>query len=72
MTLLAIDSRLKDGPMQQRFHADPLVQATEYLLQERAPTLLPDDDEKVLLPAASVRSTVGNEEEIVSDELQKA
>ena len=72
MVLLAIDSRLKDGPMQERFHADPLIQATEYLLQERAPTLLPDDNEQVLLPAATARTVVENEAEIVSDELQKA
>jgi len=72
MTLLAIDSALKDGPMQERFHADPLVQAAEYLLQERAPALLPDDNERVLLPAAAARTAVETEPEIVPDELQKA
>ncbi len=72
MALLAIDSVLKDGPMQERFHADPLIQAAEYLLQERAPALLPDDTEQVLLPAATARTNIENEPEIVSDELQKA
>jgi hypothetical protein len=58
--------------MQERFHADPLIQAAEYLLQERAPALLPDDTEQVLLPAATARTNIENEPEIVSDELQKA
>ena len=45
MTLLAIDSAVLDCPIQRRFHADPLVQAAEYLLQERAPDNLqqPED-----------------------------
>jgi cyclic beta-1,2-glucan synthetase len=37
MTLLAIANALHDGAMRARFHADPLVQATELLLQERTP-----------------------------------
>ncbi len=37
MTLVAIDDVLHDGIMQQRFHAEPIVQSTELLLQERAP-----------------------------------
>ncbi len=37
MTLLAIDNALNDSPMRRRFHADPLVQAVELLLQERVP-----------------------------------
>ncbi len=40
MGLLALANTLLDAPMQRRFHADPLVQATEYLLQERLPALL--------------------------------
>ena len=71
MALLAIDSALKAGPMQERFHADPLIQATEYLLQERAPALLPDDNEQVLLPATATK-TIDADPEIVPDELQKA
>jgi cyclic beta-1,2-glucan synthetase len=72
MTLLAIDSTLMNGPMQRRFHADPLIQAAEYLLQERVPTLLPDDRDEVLLPSAGPRIIPKGEPEIVPDELQKA
>ncbi len=37
MTIVAIGNALHDGAMRARFHADPLVQATELLLQERTP-----------------------------------
>jgi cyclic beta-1,2-glucan synthetase len=37
MTITAIADTLLDGLMRDRFHADPIVQATELLLQERAP-----------------------------------
>ncbi|HEY6047159.1 MAG TPA: glucoamylase family protein [Pyrinomonadaceae bacterium] len=37
MSLVAIDNLLNDNVMQNRFHDDPLVQATELLLQERVP-----------------------------------
>jgi len=37
MSLLALEHALLDGPMQRRFHADPLVRTTELLLQERIP-----------------------------------
>ena len=37
MTLLAIGEYLGDAPMRERFHAEPIVQATELLLQERMP-----------------------------------
>src|SRR6185503_15221550 len=37
MTIVAICNALIDGVMRSRFHADPRVQATELLLQERAP-----------------------------------
>jgi hypothetical protein len=61
-----------NGPMQRRFHADPLIQAAEYLLQERVPALLPDDRDEVLLPGTGPGIIPENEPEIVSDELQKA
>jgi cyclic beta-1,2-glucan synthetase len=38
MSLVSIDNVLNHNVMQERFHADPLVQATELLLQERIPT----------------------------------
>jgi cyclic beta-1,2-glucan synthetase len=37
MTLVAIADALLAGVMRTRFHADPIVQATELLLQERTP-----------------------------------
>jgi cyclic beta-1,2-glucan synthetase len=37
MTVVAIANVLFDGKMRERFHAEPSVQATELLLQERAP-----------------------------------
>jgi cyclic beta-1,2-glucan synthetase len=37
MSLVALDNVLNHGVMQNRFHADPLIQATELLLQERIP-----------------------------------
>jgi cyclic beta-1,2-glucan synthetase len=37
MSLVAFANALKDGAMQNRFHAEPIVQATELLLQERTP-----------------------------------
>ncbi len=49
MGLLAIDNALLGGRMQERFHLDPLVQATEFLLEERMPVLVdfvPDDEEQ--------------------------
>ncbi|MBI4238709.1 MAG: phosphorylase [Deltaproteobacteria bacterium] len=37
MALVALANVFGDGAMQRRFHADPLIQATELLLQERTP-----------------------------------
>jgi cyclic beta-1,2-glucan synthetase len=37
MSLVALGNVLHGGAMQSRFHADPLIQATELLLQERIP-----------------------------------
>ena len=37
MSLVALDNVLHEDVMQRRFHADPLIQATELLLQERIP-----------------------------------
>jgi cyclic beta-1,2-glucan synthetase len=41
MTLVALDNVLCAGAMVRRFHADPRVQATELLLQERMPSEVP-------------------------------
>ena len=37
MSLIAIADTLHDGAMRARFHAEPIIQATELLLQERMP-----------------------------------
>ena len=37
MTILALANALHDGAMRVRFHAEPIVRATELLLQERTP-----------------------------------
>ena len=37
MTIVAIANAVFDGAMRERFHAEPIVQATELLLQERVP-----------------------------------
>ena len=41
MTLVSLANALLDAPMVRRFHADPRVQATELLLQERVPRHAP-------------------------------
>ena len=41
MSLLALDNLLNGSPMQNRFHADPRVQAADLLLQERVPRQVP-------------------------------
>ncbi len=37
MSVVAIADALHDGAMRRRFHAEPIIQATELLLQERMP-----------------------------------
>jgi hypothetical protein len=49
MGLVALCNALCDGAMQTRFHADPLVLATEFVLQERVPALLEITEEQPLL-----------------------
>ncbi len=41
MSLIAFDNLLNGSAMPRRFHADPLVRATELLLQERVPRDVP-------------------------------
>src|SRR5205807_521179 len=41
MSLIALDNLLNDRVMQNRFHSEPTVQATELLLQERIPRGVP-------------------------------
>jgi cellobiose phosphorylase len=55
MTLVALDNVLCGGPMQRRFHADPRIQASELLLEERVPVGTPFVDLRAAVssPAAS-------------------
>src|SRR5260370_10222879 len=41
MSLIALDNLINQNVMQNRFHSDPAVQATELLLQERIPRGVP-------------------------------
>jgi cyclic beta-1,2-glucan synthetase len=54
MTLVALANVLLDDPMVRRFHADPRVQATELLLQERVPRQSPITEPR---PAEETRRT---------------
>jgi cyclic beta-1,2-glucan synthetase len=60
MSIVAIANALLDGKMRARFHAEPSIQATELLLQERAPrdvsAVLPRAEEvKTAAPFAGAR-----------------
>jgi cyclic beta-1,2-glucan synthetase len=60
MTLVALANALLNDRMVERFHADPRVQATELLLQERVPREVraieprPLDEMRVAAPVASI------------------
>jgi cyclic beta-1,2-glucan synthetase len=54
MSLVAIDNVLHDGIMQQRFHSDARVKATELLLEERVPVNAP----LFTIPAAALVTKV--------------
>ena len=60
MTLLAIADALNHAAMRARFHAEPIIQATELLLQERAPR-----DVGVARPRAEEVKAEANVREIV-------
>ncbi len=60
MTLVAIADALNDAAMRARFHAEPIIQATELLLQERAPR-----DVAVARPRAEEVQAEANVREIV-------
>ena len=51
MGLLAIDNALFENRLQERFHLDPQVQATELLLQERMPELVEVDQQEQVAAA---------------------
>jgi cyclic beta-1,2-glucan synthetase len=60
MTLVAIADALNHAAMRARFHAEPIIQATELLLQERAPR-----DVGVARPRAEEVQAEANVREIV-------
>src|SRR5437867_7440382 len=60
MVVVAIANVVHDGAMRARFHAEPLVQATELLLQERTPR-----DVAVARPRAEEVQAVGDVREFV-------
>jgi cyclic beta-1,2-glucan glucanotransferase len=60
MVVVAIANALHDGAMRARFHAEPIVQATELLLQERTPR-----DVAVARPRAEEVQAVGDVREFV-------
>lgn len=55
MSLLSLSNALCDNSMQRRFHAEPMVAATELLLQERVPALLAVEREDDLLDVMKVQ-----------------
>ena len=61
MTIVAIADALFHGTMRTRFHSDPLVQATELLLQERTPR-----DVAVEVPWASEAKVVAKGQDVSS------
>ncbi len=66
MTLVAIDDALRNGTMRARFHAAPVMQATELLLQERTPR-----DVLVARPRAEEVKVAPNIREIVAPMLRR-
>src|SRR5690606_37365524 len=41
MSIIAINNALLNARMRERFHADPVIEAAELLLQEKAPRTVP-------------------------------
>jgi cyclic beta-1,2-glucan synthetase len=66
MSLVALANVLEDGVMRARFHADPIVQATELLLQERTPR-----DVLVARPRAEEVSAVAKIRDVVAPVVRK-
>ena len=60
MSLVALSNALNNGAMRARFHAEPMVQASELLLQERTPR-----DVLVARPRAEEVSTAAHVRELV-------
>jgi len=61
MTVIALADALHNGAMRARFHAEPIVQATELLLQERTPR-----DVEATHPRRETAQAAGHVHELVS------
>ncbi|MGA3293525.1 MAG: glucoamylase family protein [Candidatus Acidiferrales bacterium] len=66
MSLVAISNVLDGGAMRNRFHAEPMVQATELLLQERTPR-----DVLVARPRAEEVSAAARVRELIPPALRR-
>jgi cyclic beta-1,2-glucan synthetase len=66
MTLVAFDNTLFDGAMRARFHAEPIIQATELLLQERTPR-----DVAVVRPRAEELHVAANVRDLIPPTYRK-
>ncbi len=66
MTLVAIADTLLEGAMRTRFHSEPIIQATELLLQERTPR-----DVAVARPRAEEVKTEGNIREVTAPMIRR-
>jgi cyclic beta-1,2-glucan synthetase len=66
MILVAIADALQDGVMRARFHAEPIIQATELLLQERTPR-----DVAVARPRVEEVKTEGNVRELTAPMIRR-
>jgi len=60
MTVVAIANALQDGAMRTRFHAEPIMRATELLLQERTPR-----DVEAARPRAEEVTAAANVRELI-------
>jgi cyclic beta-1,2-glucan synthetase len=66
MTVLSLANVLHEGAMRTRFHAEPIVKATELLLQERTPR-----DVLVARPRVEEVSTAGHVRELMAPVLRR-
>jgi len=66
MSLIAIANLLNDGAMRSHFHAEPMVQATELLLQERTPR-----DVLVARPRAEEVSATAQVRELIPPSMRR-
>jgi cyclic beta-1,2-glucan synthetase len=66
MSLIAIANLLNDGTMRSRFHVEPMVQATELLLQERTPR-----DVLVARPRAEEVSVTAQVRELIPPSMRR-